>query len=61
MAILLRYCAGPTEAEVAATMGISGALNSHIARDMAALRTAVERAIARSARPRDGGLRPSGL
>ena len=43
-AIVLRYYADLSEAEVAATMGIScGAVKSHTARGMAALRTALGR------------------
>jgi RNA polymerase sigma-70 factor (sigma-E family) len=42
-AIVLRYYADLSEAEIAATMGISrGAVKSHTARGMAALRTALE-------------------
>ncbi len=42
-AIVLRYYADLSEAEIAATMGISrGAVKSHTARGMAALRAAVE-------------------
>jgi RNA polymerase sigma-70 factor (sigma-E family) len=43
-AIVLRYYADLSEADIAATMGISrGAVKSHTARGMAALRTALER------------------
>jgi RNA polymerase sigma-70 factor (sigma-E family) len=42
-AIVLRYYADLSEAEIAATMGISrGAVKSHTARGMSALRTALE-------------------
>lgn len=42
-AIVLRYYAGLSEAEIAATMGISkGAVKSHSARGMAALRSVLE-------------------
>jgi RNA polymerase sigma factor (sigma-70 family) len=42
-AIVLRYYADLTEAEIAATMGISrGAVKSHTARAMLALRVALE-------------------
>lgn len=42
-AIVLRYYAGLSEAEIAAAMGISrGAVKSHTARGMAALRAALE-------------------
>ena len=41
-AVVLRYYAGLSETEIAATMGISkGAVKSHTARGMAALRTAL--------------------
>ncbi len=40
---MLRYYADLSEAEIAATMGISpGAVKSHTARGMAVLRTAIE-------------------
>jgi len=43
-AIVLRYYADLSEAEIAATMGISrGAVKSHTARGMTALRSALER------------------
>ncbi len=43
-AIVLRYYADLSEAEIADAMGISrGAVKSHTARGMAALRTALER------------------
>ncbi len=43
-AIVLRYYADLSEAEIAATMGISrGAVKSHTSRGMSALRTALER------------------
>jgi RNA polymerase sigma factor (sigma-70 family) len=42
-AIVLRYYADLSEAEIAATMGISrGAVKSHTARGMTALRAALE-------------------
>ena len=42
-AIVLRYYADLSEADIAATMGISrGAVKSHTARGMAALRAALE-------------------
>lgn len=60
-AIVLRYYADLSEAEIAATMGISrGAVKSHTARGMASLRTALEHILwpepvtARTA-PRHGG------
>ena len=53
-AIVLRYDAGLSEGEIAAAMGISrGALNSHTARGLSALRAAVEQASSHPARPRD--------
>ena len=55
-AILLRYCADLSEAEVAATLGISrGAVKSHTARGMAAIRDAFERATSSPDRPEDSG------
>jgi RNA polymerase sigma-70 factor (sigma-E family) len=60
-AILLRYYADLSEAEIAAAMSISrGAVKSHTARGMAALRDAFERAASRPDRPEDVGSRPSG-
>jgi RNA polymerase sigma-70 factor (sigma-E family) len=59
-AILLRYYADLTEAEIAATMGINrGAVKAHTARGMAMLRAAVEQATVQSARPEDTGHRPA--
>ena len=53
---MLRYYAGLSEGEIAATMGISrGAVNSHTARGMSALRAALEQATSQPARPRDSG------
>ena len=53
-AIVLRYDAGLSEDEIAAAMGISrGAVNSHTARGLSALRAAVEQASSQPARPRD--------
>ena len=53
-AIVLRYYAGLSEGEIAAAMGISrGAVNSHTARGLSALRAAVEQASSPPARPRD--------
>ena len=55
-AILLRYCADLSEAEVAATLGISrGAVKSHTARGMAAIRDAFERATSSPDRPEASG------
>jgi len=63
-AIVLRYYADLSEAEIAAAMGISrGAVKSHTARGMAALRAALEqelwRAPAPAAPPRSGTTLPS--
>jgi RNA polymerase sigma-70 factor (sigma-E family) len=59
-AILLRYYADLTEAEIAATMGISrGAVKAHTTRGMAMLRAVVEQATAQSAHPQDLGHRPA--
>jgi RNA polymerase sigma-70 factor (sigma-E family) len=53
-AIVLRYDAGLSEDQIAAAMGISrGAVNSHTARGLSALRAAVEQASSHPARPRD--------
>jgi RNA polymerase sigma-70 factor (sigma-E family) len=53
-AIVLRYYAGLSEGEIAAAMGISrGAVNSHTARGLSALRATAEQASSQPARPRD--------
>ena len=53
-AIVLRYDAGLSEDEIAAAMGISrGAVNSHTARGLSALRAALDQASSHPARPRD--------
>jgi DNA-directed RNA polymerase specialized sigma24 family protein len=53
-AIVLRYYAGLSEGEIAAAMGISrGAVHSHTARGLSALRAALEQASSQPARPRD--------
>jgi RNA polymerase sigma-70 factor (sigma-E family) len=53
-AIVLRYYAGLSEGEIAAAMGISqGAVKSHAARGLSALRSALEQASSQSARPPD--------
>jgi RNA polymerase sigma-70 factor (sigma-E family) len=53
-AIVLRYYAGLPEGEVAAAMGISqGAVNSHTARGLSALRATLEQASSQPARPGD--------
>ena len=55
-AIVLRYYADLSEAEIAATMRISrGAVKSHTARGMAALRVALEQATSQPVRPQDSG------
>jgi RNA polymerase sigma-70 factor (sigma-E family) len=55
-AIVLRYCADLSEAEIAAAMGISrGAVKSHTARGMSALRAALEQATSPPAGPPDSG------
>jgi RNA polymerase sigma-70 factor (sigma-E family) len=55
-AIVLRYYADLSEAEIAATMGISrGAVKSHTARGMSALRAALEQATSQPVRPQDSG------
>jgi len=55
-AIVLRYYTDLSEAEIAATMRISrGAVKSHTARGMAALRAALEQATSRPVHPRDSG------
>ena len=55
-AIVLRYYADLSEAEIAATMRISrGAVKSHTARGMAALRAALEQATSPPVRPQDSG------
>jgi DNA-directed RNA polymerase specialized sigma24 family protein len=53
-AIVLRYDAGLSEGEIAAAMGISrGAVKSHTARGLSALRSALEQASSQPASPRD--------
>jgi len=53
-AIVLRYYADLSEDQITAAMGISrGAVNSHTARGLSALRAAVEQASSQPARPRD--------
>jgi RNA polymerase sigma-70 factor (sigma-E family) len=53
-AIVLSYYAGLSESEIAAAMGISqGAVNSHTAHGLSALRAAVEQTSSQPARPRD--------
>ena len=53
-AIVLRYYVGLPEGEIAAAMGISrGAVNSHTAHGLSALRAALEQASSHPARPRD--------
>jgi len=55
-AIVLRYCADLSEAEIAAAMGISrGAVKSHTARGMSALRAALEQATSPPAGPPASG------
>jgi RNA polymerase sigma-70 factor (sigma-E family) len=55
-AIALRYYADLSEAEIAATMRISrGAVKSHTARGMSALRAALEQATSQPVRPPDSG------
>jgi RNA polymerase sigma-70 factor (sigma-E family) len=55
-AIVLRYYADLSEAEIAATMGISrGAVKSHTARGMAALRAALEQTPPQPSHPQDRG------
>jgi RNA polymerase sigma factor (sigma-70 family) len=55
-AIVLRYLADLSEEEVAAAMGISrGAVKSHTARGMSALRAAREQATSQPADPPDSG------
>jgi RNA polymerase sigma-70 factor (sigma-E family) len=55
-AIVLRYYADLSEAEIAATMRISrGAVKSHTARGMAALRAALEQATPQPSHPQDSG------
>ncbi len=55
-AIVLRYYADLSEAEIAATMRISrGAVKSHTARGMAALRAALEQTTPQPSRPQDSG------
>jgi RNA polymerase sigma-70 factor (sigma-E family) len=59
-AIVLRYHAGLSEDQIAAAMRISrGAVKSHTARGLSALRAAVEQATSQPARPEDSGHRPS--
>jgi RNA polymerase sigma-70 factor (sigma-E family) len=53
-AIVLRYYAGLSQGEIAAAMGISrGAVNSHTAHGLSALRAALEQASSHPARPGD--------
>jgi RNA polymerase sigma-70 factor (sigma-E family) len=53
-AIVLRYYAGLSQGEIAAAMGISrGAVNSHTARGLSALRAAFDQASSHPAPPRD--------
>jgi RNA polymerase sigma-70 factor (sigma-E family) len=60
-AIMLRYYADLSEEEIAAAMGIScGAVRSHTARGMSALRAALEQATSQSADPPDSGDAGSG-
>jgi RNA polymerase sigma-70 factor (sigma-E family) len=55
-AIVLRYYADLSEAEIAAMMGISrGAVKSHTARGMAALRAALEQTTPQPSHPQDSG------
>jgi RNA polymerase sigma-70 factor (sigma-E family) len=55
-AIVLRYYADLSEAEIAASMRISrGAVKSHTARGMSALRAALEQATPQPVRPQDSG------
>jgi RNA polymerase sigma-70 factor (sigma-E family) len=55
-AIVLRYYAGLSEEEIAAAMCISrGAVKSHTARGMSALRAALEQATSQPVRPQDSG------
>jgi RNA polymerase sigma-70 factor (sigma-E family) len=55
-AIVLRYYADLSEAEIAATMGISrGAVKSHTARGVAALRAALGQAPPQPSHPEDSG------
>ncbi len=55
-AIVLRYYLDLSEADIAATMGISlGAVKSHTVRGVAALRAALEQASPWPARPEDSG------
>jgi RNA polymerase sigma-70 factor (sigma-E family) len=55
-AIVLRYYADLSEAEIAASMRISrGAVKSHTARAMSALRAALEQATSQPVRPQDSG------
>ena len=60
-AIVLRYYADLSEEEIAAAMGISrGAVKSHTARGMSALRAALERDTSQPADPPDSGDAGSG-
>jgi RNA polymerase sigma-70 factor (sigma-E family) len=60
-AIVLRYYADLSEEEIAAAMGISrGAVKSHTARGMSALRAALEQATSQPADPPDSGDAGSG-
>jgi RNA polymerase sigma-70 factor (sigma-E family) len=59
-AILLRFYENLTEDQIAAAMGISrGAVKSHMARGLAALRAALEQATSQSAPRGDSGHQPS--
>src|ERR1700732_3004261 len=61
-AIVLRYYADLSEAEIAATMGISrGAVKSHTFRGMSALRTALEQELWREPVTAPRLFRPSGI
>jgi RNA polymerase sigma-70 factor (sigma-E family) len=59
-AIVLRYYADLSEDQIAAAMGISrGAVKSHTARGLSALRAALEQATSQPDRPEDTGHEPS--
>jgi RNA polymerase sigma-70 factor (sigma-E family) len=59
-AIILRYYAGLSEDQIAAAMDISrGAVKSHTARGLSALRAAFEQATSQPARPEDSRHEPS--
>jgi RNA polymerase sigma-70 factor (sigma-E family) len=61
-AIVLRYYADLSEAEIAATMGISqGAVKSHTSRAISALRTALEQELWREPGRAPRASRPSGI